>query len=78
MSRVWTDTAVLAYVERSPGLKRPSGFYTYWQQNNIGNPFTVKKFRDEKIDADRIEVRSIFDNLVPASDCVYLFINTMQ
>lgn len=77
LSRVWNDTVIVAYVERSPGLKRPSAFYTYWQANT-GNPFTVKKWRKEELEADRIEVTAKFDNLAPASDCAYLIVDTIQ
>jgi hypothetical protein len=77
MSRVWNDNVVVAYVEKAPGLRRVSGFYTLWQTEG-GNPYTVKKWREEKLSADRIEVSSKFDNICPASDCVYLIVDTVQ
>lgn len=77
LSRVWTDTAIIAYVEKSPGLKKPSALYTFWQ-NQTGMPYRVKKWREEKIEADRIEVQSKFDNKIVASECAGVIVNCVQ
>jgi len=77
MSRVWNDNAFLAYVESSPGLKRPSALYSMWK-NNTGFPQMVEKWREPKIKADRIEVSAFFQNKVVASDCAYLIVDTVQ
>lgn len=74
MTRVWTDSAFLGYVGQ-PGLKRVSALFTFWK-NNTGYPQMVKKWREEKIAADRIEVSAMFDNKIVASACGYLFIDT--
>lgn len=77
LSRVWTDTAVLCYVDQNPGLKKISALYTFWQ-NQGGVPYRVKKWREEKIEADRIEVQSMFDNKIVASECAGVIVNCVQ
>lgn len=77
LSFVWTDTAIIAFVEKNPGLKKPSTGYTFWQ-NQTGVPFKVKKWREDKIEADRVEVQSLFDNKIVASDCAGTIVNCVQ
>lgn len=77
LSDVWTDTAIIAFVEKTPGLKKASGFYTFWK-DGTSHPFSVKKWREEKIGADRIEVSSFYDSRVIASDVVATIVNLRQ
>lgn len=77
MGFLWTDAALVAYVEPSPGLKKPSALYTFEQQN-MGNPYRVKAWREEERDGEFIEVTSKFQHKIVASDCGYHINNLVQ
>lgn len=74
MQYIWTDSAWFGYVERSPGLKKPSALYCFKQ----GGGATVRKFPDRKRDGDWVEVEQNYDQQSPASDCGYHVVNTVQ
>lgn len=77
LSTIWTDTTIVAWVDKTPGLRKVSAFYTYWN-NSFGAPFKVKKWREEKLAADRVEVGSMFQNLIISSDCAGVIVNCVQ
>lgn len=77
MAFMMTDCAVVAYVERNPGLRKPSAFYTLEKQE-FGNPYKVKRWREEKRDGDMIEVQTMFQHVSPASQCAYHINDTIQ
>lgn len=77
MNFMWTDGAFVAYVEKSPGLKRPSALLTFTQTEG-GNPYKVKKWRDDERDGDVIEVSTLFQTQSPASLCAYFIADTVQ
>lgn len=77
MAPIWTDTAFYAYIERTPKLKMVSALTTFWS-TEIGSPYMVKKWREEKLSADRIEVSAMFQNKVVASDAAAIIVNTNQ
>ena len=72
---IWTNCAWLAYSEKSPGLKKASAIYTLWK-DDVGSPYVVKKWREEKIEADRIEVNAMFQHKPVATLCAYLIRGT--
>ena len=77
MAYIWSDVAVLAFVERAPGLRRASAVYTL--QSNMGGaggPFRVRTWREEETESDMIEVSSMFQHKAVASDCAYLLVDT--
>jgi hypothetical protein len=74
---IWTDTVFLGYIEPSMGLKKISALTTFWK-NNSGFPIMVKKWREEKLSADRVEASAMFQNKIVSSDCGYLIIDTIQ
>lgn len=76
-SFIWNDTAVLAHVPTRPALKTPSGFYTFTKTNERGNTSEVMRWREPNIKGDRIEVSITYANKSVASDCVYLFVDTV-
>lgn len=50
------NDCLLMYVEKNPGLMKPSAGYTFaWRKFGNSNGVRVKKFRMEELDADRIE-----------------------
>lgn len=76
-SFIWTDMAFVAYISPQPALKRPSALYQF-TKNEFGNPFKVKKWREEELEGDMIEVSTMYQHNVVASDAAYLIINTVQ
>ena len=77
MGFLYTDCAFLAYVERSPGLKKASALYTFFKAEK-GNPYRVKKWREEEKEGDYVEVQTMFKHLVPASAMAYVIQNTVK
>lgn len=77
MTFLWTDAAFVAYIERSPGLKKPSALYTFMQDGSTA-PFKVRKWFDDERKGDQIEVSAMFQHRPVASDCAYLIVNTVQ
>ena len=77
MAYIWSDVAVLAYVERSPGLRRPSAVYTMQKNTGgAGGAYRVRTWRDEETESDMIECSSMFQHRAIASDCAYLLVDT--
>ena len=74
---IWTDSAFVGWIEPNPGLRKVSALYTFWQ-SQTGVPFRVKKWREEPIESDRVEVSAMYDNQIVASDCGFLIVNTIQ
>lgn len=78
MARIWTDTCILAYVAKTPGLRTLSAFGTFTQNAGAGSPALVKKWREEKVGGDVVEVSTMYQHKVLASDCVHQIVNTNQ
>jgi hypothetical protein len=74
LSDIATDTAGIFYVEPSPGLKKPSAFYTFVKQGQT-NPWRVRTYRDDPREGDVIEVSTFFQHKVVSSDCAYIINN---
>lgn len=77
MSRVWNDTVFIGYIDPKPAIKKVTALTTFWQ-SRMGKPYVTKKWREEKNEADAIEVNAAFQNKVIASDCAYLIVDTIQ
>ena len=77
MGWIWTDMAFVAYIEQNPGLRKPSALCQF-TKTEFGNPYKVKRWREEEREGDFIEVSSLFQNKVVASDCAYIIVNTVQ
>jgi hypothetical protein len=73
---LWTDTAFIGYIESAPGLKKVSALWTF-RSAQMGNPWTVKKWREEKRAGDMIEVGTMYQHVTPASACGYVICNTL-
>lgn len=76
-SFIWTDCCWVAYIEPNPGLKKPSALYQF-VKSEFGNPWKVKKWREEEREGDFIEVSSMYQHKIVASECSYLIVNTVQ
>jgi hypothetical protein len=71
-----TDSALVTYVERSPGLRKPSAFYTFAQDGGT-RPYKVKTYREEERNGDWIEVATLYQHRIVSSDCAYNIVNTL-
>lgn len=70
----FSDAALLCYVPPRPGLRTAAAGYTYtWKQYGTGEyGGRIKKYRDERIAGDRIEIEDSFDmKVVNAAMGVY-------
>jgi len=74
MGWIWTNNALLAYMEPNPGLKKPSAMYQFVKSNG-GSKVTVKKWREEAVDGDWVEVDTSFQFKPVATSCGYLLID---
>jgi hypothetical protein len=77
MNFIWTDMAWVGYVERAPGLRKVSSIYQFCKAEE-GNPYKVKRWREEELEGDMIEVDTMYQFKVVASDAAYLIVNTCQ
>lgn len=75
-SWIFTDLAWVGYVERNPGLKKPSALYNFTMKQ--GNPVKVKRWREDKNESDAVEVSKLFQQQVPMSAAGYLINDTIQ
>jgi hypothetical protein len=71
-----TDTAFVCYVERNPGLKKPSTFYTFMKEGNT-TPFKVRTYRDEEREGTWIEVSNFYQHRIVSTDTAYNIVNTL-
>lgn len=76
MGFIWTNCALLCYMEPSPGLRKASAMYQFVGMG-AGSPYVVKKWRNEPRGGDIIEVSSMFQFKPIATACAYLFIDTV-
>lgn len=74
ISNIWTNSAFLAYMEPSPGIKKASAAYRFMQMNE-GNPYKVTRWKEEDPEGDMIRVESKFQYKAVATACAYLFID---
>lgn len=72
MSFIWGSDCLIAYFDPSPGLKKVTAATTF-RVRDKGTPYRVRKWYDEGIDADYIEVGTKFGVRAVATSCAYLF-----
>jgi hypothetical protein len=73
---IFKTHALLVYVNRTPSLRTPSAMYTFvWKP--FGTDITIKQFRMEHLEADRIEGTMFFDFKVIAPDLGVFFANAV-
>lgn len=74
------EDALLAYVEMSPSLLKPSAYYGFaWRGLMGAGPMAqrIKRFRMEQNAADRIEIEQAFDLKIVAADLGVYFDGTV-
>jgi len=72
LSSIWGADAWLAYVEPSPSLRRASAAGCF-RVTTKGTPYRVKKWRDEDVEGDMIEVQTKYSYRAIATSCAFLF-----
>lgn len=75
-SFIWTDLALFCYAEPSPGLMKPSALYNFTLKQ--GNPVSVKKWREDNLNGDMVEVSKMYQQVAPLSGAGYLINDTVQ
>jgi len=73
LSYAWGKYVLICYVTNRPALKSPSLGYIFTWKNYGGKTAKVKKWREEKIDADIVEVEQCYDVKGTALDAAYLY-----
>jgi hypothetical protein len=70
------DNALLCYSAPSPGIMTPSAGYTFSWTGWMGassNGNRIKRFRQEKLESDRVEIQAAFDQKLISADLGYFF-----
>jgi hypothetical protein len=70
----WDDDALLLYTPSSPSIWEPAAGYTFFWNTGMGNGMeAVRKYRDDKLMGDYIEIRSYYDQKKLLSDAGVFF-----
>ena len=75
LTDVMTDNAFVAFIERSPGLKKPSAVYTFVKEGST-TPIKMETYRDDPHEGDVVRGSSFFEHKFIATECAYLIVNT--
>lgn len=67
LTSIWGQNALFAWLPPSPGLRMPSAVYMFAKQDD-GMRLKVKKWREEKLAGDYIEVSTMLDPVVVSSN----------
>lgn len=78
MNFLLTDCAWVAYVEMSPGLRKPSALYRFTKRGDGGSGVRMFRYRDDRAEADVLRAKKRWQHKSPASDCAYHINNTVQ
>ena len=76
LGNIWSNCALLCYMEPSPGLRKASAMYQF-QGMGSGSQYTVTKWRNEARKADIVEVSTMFQYKAIATACAYLIKDTV-
>ena len=72
MGYIWATHALLAYVEKNPGLRTKSAGVTFGGVRQTGDTALVSKWREEKRKGDMVEVSWMLDEAITNSGAAYL------
>lgn len=72
LTAIWSEHALLAYFDPNPGRKKVTAAATF-RVRKKGTPNRVKKWRDEDIEGNYIEVQTKYQHQAIATSCAYLF-----
>ena len=69
---VWGSDALLAYFDPSPGIKKATAATTF-RVARKGNPMRVRRWYEDDVEGNFIEVQTKYDMKAVATSCAYLF-----
>jgi len=69
---IWNSDAFIGYMEPRPKMKSASALYQFVKSNYTGYPYSVRKYRDDEVKGDVIEVSTMHDSKAVASLSGYL------
>ena len=72
ISFIWGSDALVAYFAPRAGIRTKSAAMMF-RQSSKGQPMRVKKWRNEDVEGDMIEVQTKFIPKAVATNCAYLF-----
>jgi len=72
ISSIWGGHALLAFFNNNPGIKKVTAACNF-RANDAGTPVKVKKWREEKLSGDQIEVSTMYKPAAIATSCAYYF-----
>lgn len=72
LTSIWSSDFWMGYLEQSPGMKKISAAYMFAHSHD-GKTYRVKKWRDEDVEGDKIEVNAFRRPIAVATACAYLF-----
>lgn len=76
-AEIFDERALLLHVAKRPSIRMPSAGYRFtWKVPNIPD-MTVRKFRMDLKNADRLEIQTYFDNKVVSAQLGALFDNVL-
>ena len=81
MARIGGKTALLVYAAPAPGLMAPSGGYTFAWTGLLGSGALgtrMRKMRDERAEADRLEITMAFTHSLVSADLGQFYISAVS
>lgn len=80
MSFIYGKHALLCYIERSPGIMKPSAGYTFVWSGLGNNAYgqAVSRFRMEQLKSDRVEIESAYDHKQVAANLGVFFASAVS
>lgn len=73
MTRLWGKFVLICYVTKVPAINSPSLGYTFNWKIYGNNTWMTKKWWDDNIDGDKIEVTTSYDVKITAPEAGYLY-----
>jgi len=78
MVQISAKDMLLVHTATTPSLRTPSAGYTFnWTGYINTDGMSISKFRMDAIKSDRVEIETVWDHKVVASDCGYFFDNAV-
>ena len=69
---IWGTDALVAYFVPNPGLKKATAAANF-RVSQYGSPWKVKKWRDEEVEGNYVEVQTMYEPKAIATACAHLF-----
>ena len=69
---IWGSDCLIAYFDPNPGLRKATAAVNF-RVSQYGSPWKVKKWREEEVEGNYIEVQTMYEPKAVATACGYLF-----